>query len=89
MYYNVLASIGLFYYTLGNIDPKFRSTIHTIQLVAVVRTVLIEKYGIKKILQPFVDEIKLLESVSITMCNDQTTLEETNVGMLVLNFLNW
>ena len=61
---NLCTLIGLFYYTIGNIDPKFRSAIHTIQLVAVVKTTLISKYGINQILKPFMDEINVLESVS-------------------------
>lgn len=56
--------IGLFYYSLGNIDTKYRSAVHTIQLVAVVRTILIEKYGIRNILEPFVKDIIQLESIS-------------------------
>ena len=59
--------IGLFYYTIGNIDPKFRSGLHNIQLLAVVRTALITKYGIAKILEPFIAALKSLESVSSTM----------------------
>ena len=56
--------VGLFYYTLGNIDPKLRSAVHTIQLLMVVRFTLVEKYGMNKILKPFVDDICHLESVS-------------------------
>ena len=59
--YNIL---GLFYYTLGNIDPKLRSTMHTIQLVTVIKTELIGKYGINEILKPFMEDIHQLESVS-------------------------
>ena len=36
---------------------------HAIQLLAVVRTSLIEKYGINEILKPFMDDIKKLENV--------------------------
>lgn len=56
---------GLLYSTLGNIDPKFRSTLHTIQLVAVLRTSLITKYGIGEILKPFVRSIQKLECVRL------------------------
>lgn len=56
--------VGLFYYMLGNIDPKFRSRTENIQLLTVVRTTLISKYGINKILEPFITEINLLERVS-------------------------
>ena len=56
--------VGIFYFMLGNIDPKFRSTLHTIQLVAVVRTQLMEQYPVGEILEPFMDDVKKLESVS-------------------------
>lgn len=59
-------STGLFYYTLSNIAPRFRSSLNVIQLVAVVKTLLIEKYGIKEILKPFIQGVRQLESVSIT-----------------------
>ena len=60
MYFYVL---GMFYYTLGNLDPKYRSRLHTIQLVTVVRTELIEECGPNLILDSFMNDIKLLESV--------------------------
>ena len=56
--------IGLFYFTLGNIDPKFRSTMRVIQLLCAVKTEYVHKYGIDEILTPFMSEIKELESVN-------------------------
>ena len=56
--------IGLFYFTLGNINPKFRSTMRVIQLLCAVKTEYIHKYGIDEILTPFMSEIKELESVN-------------------------
>lgn len=61
---NFFCIIGLFYYTLGNIDPMLRSKLRTIMLVAVVKTSSIEKYGIDVVLEPFVEDMKHLESVS-------------------------
>ena len=55
---------GIFYFMLGNISPKYRSNLHTIQLLCVVRTSLLQKYGINQILEPFMSDIKELESVS-------------------------
>ena len=54
---------GLFYYMLGNIDPKYRSRAECIQLLTVVRTELINKYGINEILEPFMKTIQHLEKV--------------------------
>jgi hypothetical protein len=54
---------GLFYYMLGNIDPKYRSRTESIQLLTIVRTTLINKYGINKILEPLIEKLNLLERV--------------------------
>ena len=56
-------NLGLFYYTLGNISPKHRSSLDAIQLVSVVKHSIIVDYGIDKILEPFIEDIKALESV--------------------------
>lgn len=54
--------LGLFYWTLGNIYSEYRSTLKAINLLAVAKTVLIRKYGVNKILEQFVQEMKLLEN---------------------------
>ena len=54
-------SPGLFYYTLGNIRPRYRSQLKSIQLLAVVKRCVINKYGINAILEPIVDKILELE----------------------------
>ena len=50
---------------LGNIDPKFRSTLKSIQLLTIANTVYIEKYGIDAILEPFMKDILKLEEVHL------------------------
>ena len=42
-----------------------RSVLQSIQLVAVVRTSFIEKYGVDMILEPFMDALYKLEKVKI------------------------
>ena len=59
--------IGLFYFTLGNIEPKFRSTMRIIQLLCAVKTDYIHKYGIDEILTPFMSDIRELESVNLIL----------------------
>jgi len=56
--------IGAFYFNLGNLRPQFRSVINMIQLVALCPVPYINTYGMNKILQPFMRDISLLESVS-------------------------
>ena len=54
---------ALFYYTLGNISPRYRSSLRAIQLLAVLKTSDLQKYGCRKVLEQFMDDIKLLEQV--------------------------
>ena len=52
--------VGMFYFTLGNLSPKYRSYLPNIQLVAIVKASFISIYGMDKILQPIVDDVKKL-----------------------------
>ena len=54
---------GVFNYSLGNINPALRSSLQSIQLLAVVKSSNIDLYGIDKILEPFMEDIGLLEQV--------------------------
>lgn len=53
----------MFYFTLGNLSPKYRSCLPNIQLVAIAKAAMISSYGVDKILQPFVDDVKKLVGV--------------------------
>ena len=55
---------GVFYYSIGNLPPILRSCLHSIQLVAVVKTKFIEKYGVDNILEPFMHDLHELEKVN-------------------------
>lgn len=55
--------VGAFYFVLGNLSPRNRSLLHSIQLVALAKTSLIQSYGIDVILQPFMESIHKLERV--------------------------
>ena len=57
--------IGAFYYLLGNISPRLRSKISSIQLLLLVKYDSIIKVGIETVLQPFIEDIQRLESVSM------------------------
>ena len=66
---------GEFYYQLGNLSPKYRSSFSSIHLVSIAKSCIIQKYGPDKILEPFMDDIKELEKVTITyihICNLHT-----------------
>lgn len=52
--------LGAFYFTLGNISPKYRSQLSAIQLVALVKSSFVSTYGMDEILKPFVNDVKKL-----------------------------
>ena len=62
---NVLITAGVFYFQLGNLSPKFRSSLSSIHLVSIAKSSVIQKYGPDKILEPFMDDITKLEKVNI------------------------
>jgi hypothetical protein len=58
--------LGMFYWMLLNIHPAHRSTLHSIQLLAVAKSSDIRVYGIDAVLKPAItDLITLAEDVSI------------------------
>ena len=54
---------GFFYYVLGNLSPKLRSSLKAIQLLAVAKCSVISKYGSNSILQSFMEDIRVLETI--------------------------
>ena len=58
---------GAFYFTLRNMDPKFRSKLKSIQLVALVKHVHLVKYGMNAVLRPIVDDLKKLVSALVIL----------------------
>lgn len=58
--------MSMFYWTLANIYPEFRSTSNAIQLYAIVKTEYLKKpYALEIILQPFISDIKKLQTDGI------------------------
>ena len=55
--------IGIIYLTLGNIPPKFRSTLNAIQLLCVATFPVIKEYGIDTLLEPIMNDLACLEQV--------------------------
>ena len=55
---------GAFYYHLGNLSPSFRSKIHNIQLLLLAKASTVSEFGIDRMLEPIVDDIRKLESVT-------------------------
>lgn len=59
--------LGCVFFTLGNIRPSYRSSLKSIFLVAVAKSSTIEKNGIDFILKPFLDDLKTLHEVGVTI----------------------
>ena len=53
-----------------DIHPRFRSSVKSMYLVAVATTSVIDKYGIDRILQPFVRDISKLTESGLTITTD-------------------
>ena len=58
---------GIFYFTLGNLDPKYRSRYRSIQLLAICKKKTLDKYSLCSVLRPFVDDMKKLVSSFINV----------------------
>ena len=52
--------IGAFYFTLGNLPPKYRSRLTSIHLLALVKSNFISEYGMDAVMKPFIEDLKKL-----------------------------
>ena len=59
-----IQKLGLFYYTIQNLPFSINTSMNSVFLLAVCYTTDIKKYGFQPILDPFVKEVKQLESDS-------------------------
>ena len=53
----IIHTLGLFYFLLGNVSPKYRSALRAINLVAVVKK-FIKEYSMNAVLTPIVNDLK-------------------------------
>ena len=59
--------LGIILFTLGNIPPKFRSTLRAINLIACAVHPVIVEHGIDSILKPFIKDLNVLASQGVTV----------------------
>ncbi len=59
---NKIHKITLFYYQLANIHVEYRSKLNSIHLLGVCKTDYVKMYGINRIFEPLVKELKVLGS---------------------------
>ena len=48
---------------LGNLSPSLRSSLNGIQLLTIAKSRFITKYGVDKVLEPFMNDLIELEEV--------------------------
>ena len=59
--------LGIVFYTVGNISPKYRSQLRLINLAVVATVPIVEKYDLNEILQPFITDLNILSSTGISI----------------------
>ena len=52
----------MFYFQLANLHPEYRSKLKSINLLAIVESRYLKKYGMDVILAPLIEELKTLGS---------------------------
>lgn len=57
--------VGIVFFSLGNIHPKYRSQLKAINLAVIATVPVIERNGLNCILQPFVDDLNQLSTIGI------------------------
>ena len=75
--------LGMFYYSLQNVPVHMNSGMNTVFLLAVCYASDLKKFGFQPILEPFIDEIKKLESeagVTLNVHGQEVTVHGTLVA---------
>ena len=75
--------LGIVFYTLGNISPKYRSQLKIINLAVVATVPVIEKHGLDAILKPFLDDINRLATIGIEVTTSSNGTNHVFRGALL------
>ncbi len=74
--------LSMFYYSLANIPPQFRSKLSSIQLVAIAKSRDIRKFGVKTLLQDFLNTLNDMQQKGIEI--EINGSKQTVYGALVM-----
>ena len=66
---------------IGNIRPELRSKISRIQLLLLVNYTSVAEFGIDRMLQPIVEDLRKLESVSYSECHVHLNMCNTHITL--------
>jgi hypothetical protein len=69
-----------FYYIIGNLDPMFRATIDTIQLISLCYDRYIKNFGWNKFAEHMIAELKSLETEGFTVQNRQCKVKLVSIA---------
>ena len=58
---------GMFYFHLGNVAPKHRSKLSSIQLLCIVKSKHLSLYGMDAVLQPIISNLKKLVCTRLSL----------------------
>ena len=58
--------LAIVLFTLGNIHPKYQSSLRVIHLLTAATVPVVEKYGLDEILQPFIGDLRILATEGVT-----------------------
>lgn len=59
--------LAIVLFTLGNIHPKYRSSLRVIHLLIAATVPIVEKHGLNEILQPFIRDLQILATEGVTV----------------------
>ena len=63
---HVKHKLAIVLFTLGNIHPKYRSSLRVIHLLIAATVPVVEKYGLDEILQPLIRDLRILATEGVT-----------------------
>lgn len=59
--------VGIVFFSLGNIHPKFRSSLRAMNLVIVCTKPVLEEHGLDVIMEPFIRDLNVLATTGISV----------------------
>ena len=74
--------LAIVLFSLGNIHPKYRSSLRVIHLLIAATVPVVEKYGLDEILQPLIRDLRILATEGVTFMKNG--VEQTFRGGLLL-----
>ena len=79
--------VGVVFFTLGNIHPKYRSTFKSINLAILATKPVIERHGIDAVLRPFFQDLVTLatKGISLNFQGKQQTFKGALIAFLADN----